>query len=178
MVSEFQEECFFLGEKSSHMVTVTLLMGKLKVHIRQFYMNKKGEKKPGKNGIILELEEPDAIVRLIPQIKESIVRYELRDTGISSSPFQLDLPILDLDMVFLPSPPLHEPIPIIQDAEFLDSQPKFPSPPSPLPDVPPPLIDPSLENDLDDLNFYAYVPGEKTIKRKSQRDQQEAKDRK
>ena len=56
---------------------------------------------------------------------------------------------------------MQEPIPIIRDKELLDSQPKFPSPPSTLPDVPPPPIDRSLENDLDDLNFYAYVPGEK-----------------
>ena len=41
MASQFQEERFFLGEKSN-------------------------EKKPGKNGITLELEEFDAMVRLIP----------------------------------------------------------------------------------------------------------------
>ena len=52
MASYFEEERFFLGEKSNRMVTVTPFMGKLKVHIRQFYMNKKGEKKPGKNGIV------------------------------------------------------------------------------------------------------------------------------
>ena len=141
------------------MVTVTPFIGNLKVHIRQFYVNEKGEKKPGKNGITLELEEFDAMVRLIPQIQESIARYELQDTGICSSPFELDLPVLDLDTVFLSSPPLQEPIPIIRDKELLDSQPKFPSPPSTLLDVPPPLIDPSLENDLDDLKFYANVPG-------------------
>ena len=32
-----------------------------------------------------------------------------------------------LDTVFLPSPPLQEPIPIIRNEELLDSQPKFPS---------------------------------------------------
>ena len=97
------------------------------------------------------------MVRLIPQIQESIARHELRDTGISSSPFELDLPVLDLDTDFLPSPPSPEPIPVIRDEELLDSQPKFPSQ-STLPDVPQPFIDPLLENDLDDLNFYAYVP--------------------
>ena len=40
MASCFEEERFFLGEKSDHMVTVTPFMGKLKVHIKQFYMNK------------------------------------------------------------------------------------------------------------------------------------------
>ena len=161
MASQFQEERFFLGEKSNRMVTVTPFMGKLKIHIRQFYVNEKGEKKPGKNGITLDLEEFDQLVKLIPQVKMSIERYELRDTGISSSPFELDLPVLDLDTVFLPSPPSQEPIPIIRDEELLDSQPKLALPPSTLPHVSPPLIDPSVENDLDDLSFYAYIPGEK-----------------
>ena len=75
-------------------------MRKLKVHIRQFCVNKKGEKKPGKNGITLELEEFEELVKLVPKVKDSIARYELRDTRISSSPFELDLPVLDLDMVF------------------------------------------------------------------------------
>ena len=52
----FEEECFSLGEKSEHMVTVTPFMGKLKVHIRQFYLNENGEMKPGKSGIVLEIE--------------------------------------------------------------------------------------------------------------------------
>ena len=92
----------------------------------------------------------------------------MRDTEISSSPFELDLPVLDLKMVFLPSPPSQEPIPINRDEELLDSQPKCPSPPSTPLDIPPPLIEPSLENDLDDLDFYAYVPGERggTFERK------------
>ena len=54
--------------------------------------------KPGKSGIVLEVEEFDELVELIPQIKMSI---ELKDTGIPSSPFKLDLPVIDLDMVFL-----------------------------------------------------------------------------
>ena len=56
-----QEERFFLGEKSNRMVNVTPFLGKLKVHIRQFYVNEKGEKKPGKNGIVLDLEEFEAL---------------------------------------------------------------------------------------------------------------------
>ena len=55
MASQFEEERFFLGEKSNRMITVTPFMGKLKVHIRQFYVSEKGEKKPG-NGITLELK--------------------------------------------------------------------------------------------------------------------------
>ena len=66
-------------------------------------MNEKGEKKPGKNGITLELKEFEALPKLVPKGQDSIATYELRDTGIPSSPFELDLPVLDLDTVFLPS---------------------------------------------------------------------------
>ena len=144
MASYFEEECFFLGEKSNRMVTITPFMGKLKVHIRQFYVNEKGEKKPGKNGIVLELDEFEALAKLVPKVQDSIARYELKDTGIPSNPFELDLPVLDLDTVFLPSLPLQEPIPIIQNEELLDSQPKCPSPPL--------LIEPSLEKYLSGLS--------------------------
>ena len=87
MACHFEEERFSLGEKSERMVTVTPFMGKLKVHIRQFYVNGNGEIKPGKSGIVLDLKEFDKLVELIPQIKESIERYELKDSKIPSSPF-------------------------------------------------------------------------------------------
>ena len=115
-------------------------------------MNEKGEKKPGKNRMTLELEDFDELVKLIPKVQDSIARYELSDTGTHSSPFELDLPVLDLDTVFLPSPPPQEPFPIIRDEELLDSQLKFPSPPpSTFPDVPPPLIDSSIDKILSDI---------------------------
>ena len=151
MASHFEEESFFLGEKSNCMVTVTPFMGKLKVHIRQFHVNGNGEIKPGKSGITLEIKEFYELIELIPQVKTSIERNELKDTGIPSSPIKLDLPVLDLDTVFLPSPPTEEPIPMTRDEELLDSQPKFASsPPSTLPDVPP-LIEASLEKLLSDI---------------------------
>ena len=55
-------------------------------------------------------------------------------------------------MVFLPSPPSHEPISIARDEELFDSQPKFPSlpPSSVLLDVPP-LMESSLERILSDI---------------------------
>ena len=135
------------------MVTVTPFMGKLKVHIRQFYVNGNGEIKPGKSGITLEIEEFYKLVELIPQIKRSIESCELKDTAIPSSPFQLDLPVLDLDTVFLPSPPSQEPIPFTPDEELFDSQPKFPSlPPSPALPYASSLMEPSLEKYLSDLS--------------------------
>ena len=54
---------------------------------------------------MLELEEFEALVELVPKVQDSIARYELKDTGVPSSPFELDPPLLDLHTVFLPSPP-------------------------------------------------------------------------
>ena len=102
-----QEVCFSLGEKSNHMVTVTTFMGNLKVHIHQFYVDENGEKKAGRSGITLNVEEFDELVKLIPKVRENIAKYEVRDTGIPPSPFKLDLPLIDMDTVFLPSPPSH-----------------------------------------------------------------------
>ena len=68
MASYFEEERFFLGEKSNCMVTVTPFMEKLKLHIRQFYMNKTREKKPGNNGIVLELHEFEVLAKLVPKV--------------------------------------------------------------------------------------------------------------
>ena len=96
------------------------------------------------------------MAKLVPKVQDSIARYELKDTGIPSSLFELDLPVLDLDTVFLPSPPSQEPIPIIRNKELLDTQPKCPSPQPPLL-----LIEPSLENELNDIDLYSYVPGER-----------------
>ena len=136
-----QEERFFLGEKSNRMVTVTPFLG----HIRQFYVNEKGESKPGKNGIVLDLEEFEALAKLVPKVQNSIAKYEIRDTGIPSSSFQLDLPVLDLDTDFLPLPPSQEPIPFIINKELFNSQPKFPASPPPL------FIEASLKNILSDI---------------------------
>ena len=139
-----QEERFSLGENSNHIVTVMPFNTNLKVHIRQFYANENGE--IASRQVTLSVEEFNELMKLIPKVQESIARYELRDTGISTGPFELVLPVLDLDTVFLPYLQSQEPLPVIQDKELLDSQSKFPSPPpSTSPDVPPPLIDPSLK---------------------------------
>ena len=153
MASHFEEEPFSLGEKSERMVTVTPFMGKLKVHIRQFYIDGNGEIKLGMSGIVLEIEEFYNLSELIPQIKRSIESCELKDTVIPSSPFQLDLLVLDLDTVFLPSPPSQEPIPFTLDEELFGTQPKFPSLlPSPALPYASSLMEPSLEKYLSDLS--------------------------
>ena len=108
-------------------------------------MNEKGEKKPGKNGIVLELDEFETLAKLVPIVQDNTARYELKDTGIPSSPFELDLLVLDSDTVFLPSAPSQESIPIIRKEELLDSQPKFSS-------SPPRFIKPSLEKYLSGLS--------------------------
>ena len=108
MASHFEEERFSLGEKSNRMVTVSAFMRKIKIYILQFYINGNDEMKPGKSGITLEIQELYELVKLIPQIKMSIARYELKDSEIPSSPFQLDLPVLDFDTVFVPSSPSRE----------------------------------------------------------------------
>ena len=150
MASHFEGEGFSLGEKSNRMVTVSAFMGKVKIYILQFYINGNGEIKPGKSGITLEIQEFYELVKLIPQIKMSIARYELKDSEIPSSPFQLDLPVLDFDTVFLPSSASRGSTPIIRNKEVLHSHPKCPSPtPTFLPDVQSPLINLSREN-MDD----------------------------
>ena len=100
MTSHFEEECFFHGEESNHMVKVTPFMGKVNVYILQFYVNGNGEMKPGKSGRTLKLKEFEELMKLIPKVQESIARYELRDTGIPSSPLELDLPVLDLQFSY------------------------------------------------------------------------------
>ena len=98
MAGHFEEERFSLGDCYS-------IHGKTQSIYLSILHNGNGEIKPGKSGIVLEIEEFDKLIELIPQIKESIERYELKDTVIPSNPFPLDLPVLDLDSIFLPSPP-------------------------------------------------------------------------
>ena len=108
-----QEERFSLVENSNHIVTVTSFNTDLKVHIRQFYVNENGEI-ASRIGVTLSVEEFNKSVKLIPKVQESIARYELRNTGIFSGPFELFLPVLDLDTVFSASPQSQEPLPIIR----------------------------------------------------------------
>ena len=52
MTSQFQEECFSLGEKGDCMLTVTSFQGNPKIHIRQFYVNEMGKRKLKELGLL------------------------------------------------------------------------------------------------------------------------------
>ena len=96
-----QEERFSLGENSNRMVTVTPFNANLKVHIRQFYVNGNGEMKASRIGITLSVEEFNELVKLIPKIQDSIVRYKLQEIG-PSPPAALPVlppPIIDLEKI-------------------------------------------------------------------------------
>ena len=81
------------------MVTVTPFMGKLKVHIRQFYLSEKGEKKSG----TLELEEFEQWLGLFHKSKRVLQGISCETLEFTEVQFELDLTVLDLDMVFLPT---------------------------------------------------------------------------
>ena len=96
-----QEERFSLGENSNRMVTVTPFNTTLKVHIRQFYVNENGEIKASRIGVTLSVEEFNELVKLIPNVQDSIAQYKLRGTGPSTqSPLpDLPLPFIDLEKI-------------------------------------------------------------------------------
>ena len=97
-----QEERFSLGKNSNRMVTVTPCdNANLKVHIRQFYVNGNGEMKASRIGITLSVEEFNELVKLIPKIQDSIVRYKLQEIGPSPPPSLpvLPPPIIDLEKI-------------------------------------------------------------------------------
>ena len=95
-----QEERFSLGENSNHMVTVMPFNANLKVHIRQFYVNENGEMKASIIGIALSVEEFNELVKLIPEIQDSIAQYKLHDISPSPPPplAVLPPPLIDLSL--------------------------------------------------------------------------------
>ena len=82
-----------MQEESNCMLTVTPFNDNLKVHIRQFYVNENGEIKASRIGIILSVKEFNELVKLIPKIQDSIVRYKLQEIGPSPPP------VIDLDKI-------------------------------------------------------------------------------
>ena len=104
-----QEERFSLGENSNRMVTVTPFNANLKVHIRQFYVNENGEMKASRIGITLSVEEFNELVKLIPKIQDSIVRYKLQEIGPSPPPpLPVLPPIIDLEKILTDLGPKEE----------------------------------------------------------------------
>ena len=95
------------------MLIVTSFTGDVKIHIRQFYVNEKGEMRTGRVGIALTVEESENMVNLIPQVRNSIVNMRQsneKDTKVNS--IQIPFPVIedevifpDLNTIFLPSPP-------------------------------------------------------------------------
>ena len=57
MASRFQEVRYSLSEESDKMATVFLFQSKVSVHVRQFYTDSYGEKRPGKKGTTLSVKE-------------------------------------------------------------------------------------------------------------------------
>ena len=96
-----QEERYPLGENSNRMVTVTPFNADLKVHIRQFYVNVNDEMKASRIRITLSVEEFNELVKLIPKIQDSIVRYKSQEIGPSQPPLLpvLPPPIIDLEKI-------------------------------------------------------------------------------
>lgn len=103
---------FPLGEKGYRMVTVTSFTGDVKIHIRLFYVNEKGETRAGRVGISLTVEEFENMVNLIPQVKNSTVNMtQSSEKNIKVNSIQILFPVIedevifpDLRTIFLPSP--------------------------------------------------------------------------
>lgn len=98
----------------------------------------------------MSVEEFAELVKVIPQVQQSITRYESRDTGVAFSSFKVNLPVPNFDCFLLPSPPSHDPAPMNHQVELIEELPPFPTPPTTLPDITP-LIEPELNKILDNL---------------------------
>lgn len=57
---------------NNRFLTVSEFRNKVRVDIREYYLNDDGEKKPGKKGISLSLEEFNKMKDLLPKIESAI----------------------------------------------------------------------------------------------------------
>ncbi len=57
---------------NNRFVTISEFRNKVRVDVREYYLNDDGEKKPGKKGISLSLEEWNKLKDLMPKIESAI----------------------------------------------------------------------------------------------------------
>ncbi len=57
---------------NNRFITISEFRNKVRVDIREYYLNDSGEKKPGKKGISLSLEEWNKMKDLMPKIESAI----------------------------------------------------------------------------------------------------------
>ena len=69
---------------NNRFITVSEFRGKTRVDIREFYLNDEGEKKPGKKGISLSLQEWEKLKELTSKIDKAVKANDL-SSGDSDS---------------------------------------------------------------------------------------------
>ncbi len=70
----FQDTSFQLS--NNRYVTVSEFRNKVRVDIREFYMNDEGQKKPGKKGISLSLDEWKKLKDMVGKIDKAIKKSD------------------------------------------------------------------------------------------------------
>jgi len=78
-MSQKEDSKFELSK--NRFVTVSTFKNKVKIDIREFYLDDSGERKPGRKGISLSLEEWNKMKSSMEDIDKSIKKF----TGDSSS---------------------------------------------------------------------------------------------
>ena len=57
-------------------LTVSTFKGKVRVDIREFYLDKQGDQRPGKKGISLSLEEWEAVKRQLDDVDKAVRKQD------------------------------------------------------------------------------------------------------
>ncbi|XP_028670530.1 activated RNA polymerase II transcriptional coactivator p15-like [Erpetoichthys calabaricus] len=73
VASEEEENMFQIGKM--RYVRVSCFKGKVLIDIREFYMDKEGDTKPGKKGIALNPEQWNQLKELVPEIDAAIRKF-------------------------------------------------------------------------------------------------------
>ena len=85
MENIFHEVRYPLGEESDRMVTVSLFQSRIRIHVRQFYTDFYGKKKPGKTGISMNIREFEELVKLVPKLQEDLMNINSQFTNINDN---------------------------------------------------------------------------------------------